>query len=816
MHTGTRAHRHNSRWVFVLCALMTYALIFCSLSALAYAQGFPDSEQLFSPSVGQRFYEVAYEVANSEDASGRQAEQAIIFLIATTQLDSRANYVLPDMIKFACRYSERDYSGLVRNLLKSYVDNKADLEVTREAIRYLLERLNSREEREQLLREILGSLGGKNGALDSELATLLGLLMAEKADNQSAASFFMQAYSKNKYNQLAFEKLNEVVPEQIEPVMHLEHLRLALGENPLDMEAALGFAQYAEKLQLYQSAADTYEYCVDLFGYLYPSEALPAYIYLPWALSSYNTLRNPHRCLQIAEHIRQSGRFDLLAEAIAGRAAAKIGDGDQASRIFRAAEEKALEFVVGNPEFIGNNELQTMNYEQLAWFYCFAVPDADNALNWANKAYSTDPNSATTAAILAYSLVMNGQTDWARPLVDNYEHTQISDMALARIQLAEGEQSSALKTLKSVIASDPGSLEAEQARDILAEQGSEYIPPSDPDIILTTLRSSFSGAVVPRFVEPEKAISVQLNVRGSKFSYGSNFGGSIAITNNSSEPFVISDNSLFKGNIRVDADISGDLKKAIPNLVSVKIQPSLPVEPGRSILVPLRLVTGELRQILLAHPQASLDIEFTAYLDPVITSDGKIVNRLGSIKPANVAVKRPGVELVGKFLRNRFDSLSKGQQGQKIKTAQLFTGLLLEQHAMANREPLYKFMCPDWMPDLLKSALIHNLACDDWVARVHTMSGMLSLPMDYELMNGVAENLNDTAHWPARLMAIYLLARNRDSNFGKVLDWTAKYDSNKLVRDMAIALGGAVPQVREPTSQPTPNNLKKEAPDSKI
>ncbi|MBA7659063.1 hypothetical protein ES703_67027 [subsurface metagenome] len=406
---------------------------------------------------------------------------------------------------------------------------------------------------------------------------------------------------------------------------------------------------------------------------------------------------------------------------------------------------------------------------------------------------------------------MNGQTDWAKLLIDNCERNQISDLALAQMQLEEGQQSSAIETLKSTIARDPGSLAAERAKEILAQHGGEYIPPIDPGIILTVLKNSFGQAVVPAFVRPEKIISVQLNLRGSEFSYGSKFSGTVAITNNSSEPLVISDDGLLSGNIRVDADVSGDLNKKIPNLVSAKIQPASPVERGRTILIPLRLVTAELRRILRTYPQASLDIEFTVYLDPVTTGEG-LTNRLRGIKPAKVTIKRPGIKLTGKYLQNRLNSLSKGRQGQKIKTAQLFTGLLMEQYAMANREPLYKFMYADWMPDLLKSALLHNLNDNDWVAKVHTMASMLTLPLDYELINALAESLNDT-HWPTRMMAIYLLAKNQDSNFAKVLDWTAKYDSSNLVRDMAIALGTARPQQQE-NLQPTADKQQKNLPEN--
>jgi hypothetical protein len=89
------------------------------------------------------------------------------------------------------------------------------------------------------------------------------------------------------------------------------------------------------------------------------------------------------------------------------------------------------------------------------------------------------------------------------------------------------------------------------------------------------------------------------------------------------------------------------------------------------------------------------------------------------------------------------------------------------------------------------------------------MAGMLSLPLDYELVSAVAKNLNDS-HWPARMMAVYLLAKNQNSNFSKVLDWTAKDDSNELVRDMAMAVGAAgVPQASEPANPPAQSEPEK-------
>ncbi|MHC4527979.1 MAG: hypothetical protein ACYS29_08890 [Planctomycetota bacterium] len=775
----------------------------CCVSASAQAPS--DRRELFSSSVADSFFRAAHELANAEQLDPSQIEQGITLLVAANRLDGTARHVLPEIIKLAARHPHRDYSQLMQQLLVNYLHASADLEVARQAVVYLLGRLSSREQREQFLEETLNALGGRNKALDSELATELGLLKAEKADHEAAQYWFVQAYSNNKYNRLAFAKLTELVGDQIKPAIYLEHLRLALGENPLDMESALAFAQYAEKLQLYDAAVAAYQYCAELFDYLQPAQELPRSIYLPWSLSSYNTERSRHKCLQIASRLRQSTQFDLLAETIAGRAAMKMADQQQAHQILKAAEIKALELVAGQPDAT-DSQPQAVTYEQLAWFYCFGAPDANLAVEWANKAYSTEPNSATAASILAYALVMNRQTDWAKLIIDNYQPNQIAKVALGQIQLEAGQRSLGIETLKSAVARDPGSLAAERAKEILAQQGAEYVPAIDPDVVLVTLRGQFADTLVPTFIGPEKMIAVQLQLRGDKFSYTTKLDGNVVITNNSAQPIIISEQGLFTGVIRIDAAVSGDLDRKIPNLIVTKIRPPSPIGRGANVSVPVQLCTGELRQVLLSHPQASLTIEFTIFLDPVIAEGGEPTNRLYGLAPAKVIAERPAVELSSRYLQNRLDSLAKGAQGQKVKTARLFAGLLREQQTLAGRKPLYEYAYADWMPPLLKSALLSNLADDDWVVRVQTMAAMLDLSLQYDLTTVLAENLS-AAHWPVRLMAVFLLAKAQTGNFTRVLDWTAKYDTDIHVRQMAVALGGKEPPEKQqplPTSEPAP------------
>jgi len=765
------------------------------------------TESLSCRSAAERFGEIAQEIADADHVTGPQADQAILLLTAAKSLNNELAGVEPLLLRLATRHAQRDYSPQVFLWLQNYVGPSADRVIVTEAVRYLLDRSNSREGRKELLETLLSRIGNKNAAIDSELATQLGLLLVEKGDLGAAKSYFLQAYTSNKYNKVAFAKLAELAPNEIGPAAYLEHLRLVVRANPLDINAALNFAQYTERLQLYDVAALSYQYCAELFRYLYPSEPLPPHIYLPWAISCYNTERGQRICLQIAENVRNMGRFDILLEAIAGRAAARTGNPEEARGIFRAAEQKARQLLQSGPEQApsaqqgGAAAVRQVNARQFAWFYCFADPNAAKALDWANRGYSVEPNSPSASALLAYALSMSNQLEWAKPLLASSESSQIADLVQAKIELSEGRKEAGIQTLKMAITKDAGSLAAERAREMLRELGSEYAPPIDPGAVLTFLTERLGRMIAPQFLPPDKMIEVQFNIRGNEFSYGNELGGTIAIVNKASEPLVISPDSLFQGNIRVSARVGGDIKKEIPRLVSGTMCTELTVQPGRSLIHPVRLSTGELRDILMTYPQASLEIQFTLYLDPVQTGDGSLSNRLVDVKPVTISITRPRVEITAGYVRDRYNAISSGQEGQKIRTAQLFTGLLKEQYAMGEQGTLYPFKYAQWLPELLRSALLADSGLllregeNEWVVRVSTMANMLSMPIDQELAAVVARNLNHPK-WPVRLMAVYLLAKSPESNFSKVLDWVAQHDASELVRSIATSLqSGASPAV---------------------
>jgi len=794
----------------------------CICGFLASAQPLRGGEELFSPTAALAFYEIAHDLtgpgSEKMSVSAENAEQALVFLTAAMRLDNQAEYVLPDMLKVACRTESplslglanfygrttdpndpnkviepKDNSQLVQALLARYVDADADLQIVREPVQYLLSQLDSREQREQMLTTLLTQLRGKNDLLESELYTSLGLLAVEKSDFENAQSHFITAIDKNKYNRLAFDKLHELTGGNVNVATYLEHLRYRLGENPLDLQAALVFAGRAQQFELFQTASDAYAYCSSLFEYLYPNEPLPQYIYLPWALNTYSSPRNPHQALQIAERVRGQGTFDIVLETVAAKAAERIGNAQLADDILNAAQRTALE----KYQALGANRSEIT--QQLAWFYCFGKVEPAEAIDWANKAYAADANNPDAAALLAYAFVLNEQPDWAKPFFETYKSNPILDLTRAQVGLADANNTPAIETLKAVIAAAPESLEAHKARQLLTRSNSVYIPKVDPDLVRSVLEASFGTGIVTAFLKPNEIFDAQLNIRGDKFAYGSDFRASVIITNKSYEPLVISEYGLLRGNIRIDATVSGDLNKTIPNLVSMKIQPSQPINSNSTLIVPVTLHTGQLKGLLQEHPQASLEIEFTLYLDDVTLEDGAIANRLEDIKPVIAKIERPGINITPQFLRNRVSSLKRRRQGQN--TAGLFAGLLAEQYLMAGSEPVYPFKYADWMPDLLKSGLVYNITSDDWPARIYTMQAILDLPLDFELIEAVSENLSDE-NWPVRMMALYLLAKNQGHGFGRVLDHTAKYDQNKLVRDMVVALGGKPAENQWPSVSP--------------
>jgi len=744
-------------------------------TALSAAQTMQEG-RIYSPITAGIFHKVGRELASGAVDEDNSIARAMVFLNAAAKLDTRTDYLYEDLLLVGSQSAGAGDYAMVSRVLVEYADKTSNFDVVRKAVRFLLSSANSRQDRENLLLKLFADVREKNGALASELLTEYGRLAEEKADIETARNSYEQAYYYNNYNQLAKEG------KALEPAVYAGHLRRAVDINPLSLDAAFAFAQYCERIGVYDVAAAAYEYTADLFEYLTPEKEMPASIYLPWALTSYNTPRLRAKCLDIAARIRRSGRFDIRIEALAGSAAREMGNKQLSEQIFDKAARRAAE-MLGS----GTTAPQVTAL-QLSWFHAFAPSNREEALAWANRAFSTDSDSPDAKAIFAYALTMQGQFDLAGEYIAGLDNNQIARLTKAVVQLSQGKKTEAIETLKSAVGMDPVSLAAQKAKALLAENGSAYIFPASPEVIRARLDKEFGDRVVSPFRPARDILSLKLNLAGSEFSYDSDIEAELVITNKSPNPIIISEDGMFKGNIRVDAVVRGDLTQTIERLVSTKAVPGLPVEPGHYASIPLDLMTGPLRRLLLAFPQASVEIEFTVYLDPVVDADGKPANTLKDIPPVRSVITRDGVNLTRQYLIQRLDTLAHGQEGQRGRAARLFAGLLAERDYMARSGAMYRYNRVE--RPILLDAVRRGLLDESWKVRIQTMDavGLLPGPADYQLTRAVSASLSHE-QWPARLMALYTLSNSPGEGFDKVLDWSAEHDSSTSVRAMAVALG---------------------------
>lgn len=772
------------------------AAVSCLIPAATAQSG---QEAVFSPQTASVFIKTAQEMFRDNIAD---SEPAIRFLEAAAAMDRNSTQIPELFLRIGAEVcADRvDSVESLDSAIKAYVSRQSDLEIVFGAIRCMLAHQNSRQDREVMLDKMLRRYATVNPVLASELATQLGLLAAEKADAAGAKNQLTYAFQANPYNQLAFDKLQELLTAEnlsISPQVYSVQLRRMLDANPYKLSSVLQYADLLRQMELYSYAARMYEYADSLFGYHTSGQQSGQTIYLPWMLSCYRSPQLYSQCLDLAERFRSKDVFDLMLEAIAGRAAVKMGRTDQARSLLEQAALKA-------EQMLGEKDLVLPIYpEHLAWYFSFILERPDSALAWSNQAFSQAPDRRGVRSIFAYTLAVNGQYELAQQYAEPLAKSdQVAAITMALVRQHEEAKQTAIDLLRGTIAQSPDSFEAEKARTLLSNLGADYLAPTYIQEVEKVLEETFGPRVCPTYLAPRQRFSTKMLFSGGDVFYGAELDPRLVIENNSSAPLVIQNGSMLNGSIRVDAAVRGDLTLDIPNVLTTHIYPSRPVMPNEHIFIPLDLNTGTLRRLLATYPQATVEVEFTVYLDPVVLEDGTVVPALKDMPPVRATVRRRGVHLTREYLMQRLDALAKGQEGQKIQAARLFTGLLAEQEAFRQGQAQYKYT--EVEQSLLIDAVRRSLMDENWRLRVNTLDAIYSvtIPIDYTLIETLSSNLNHD-RWPVRFMTLTLLSRLQKGSFGAVLDWTAQYDPYPLNRRLAVALGGKEPvQPQREIAQP--------------
>ncbi|MFZ9011417.1 MAG: hypothetical protein ACO20W_05930, partial [Anaerohalosphaeraceae bacterium] len=516
------------------------AAVMCGVILCASVSHALEEEPLFSENTAALFIKHASEIHQEDPLDVMRTEQAMTFLTAATSLDITPGQIPEQMLRIGAgrSYDGQDYSDYLAWALGRYLNDRSDLEVVFNALRSMMDSLNSRIDREVLLEKLFRKYSSVNGAFASDVATQLGLLAVEKADMQTALNYLSSAAQLNPYNQLAVSKFLELsAPEEGERDQRIPvvQARRVLEMNPYDLDAAVRYADMLRQLQMYNTASSAYEYISQLHQFLYPDQPLPDDIIQGWLFSCYHGGRLQTKCLGLTETYRDPDRFNLVLEAVSGKTLIKLGRTEEGNRLLESAAQKG-------EDLASVKSLSEPVYpEYLAWFYSFVLEQPDKSLTWSNKAFVEDPNRQGVEAIFAYSLALNGQNDlavqYAEPLK---EIDQIAALAMAFVQLSGDDKQAGLDALRSVVEMAPDSFIAEKAIRLLEEQESDYIPSDSLGTFRERLEAEYGSRMVPRFIAPVDCCSVKFLFNGSDFLYGADFSGRLVIENTSDEALVIS------------------------------------------------------------------------------------------------------------------------------------------------------------------------------------------------------------------------------------------------------------------------------------
>ena len=107
-----------------------------------------------------------------------------------------------------CDIPGRNYSSEVFDLLMEYVDNDADLELSRKALNYIVDKQDTTQKRQQLLEKLLVPVGSKNSFLGSQIAMMLGMIEERPVDGPNGTAGFAGS-DKIEGTDKLFEKLAE-------------------------------------------------------------------------------------------------------------------------------------------------------------------------------------------------------------------------------------------------------------------------------------------------------------------------------------------------------------------------------------------------------------------------------------------------------------------------------------------------------------------------------------------------------------------------------------------------------------------------------
>ncbi|MCF7956514.1 MAG: hypothetical protein K9M75_11985, partial [Phycisphaerae bacterium] len=156
-------------------------MICCCAVGFVFAEGFEGGEELNSQFLAGIFHDIAYEILNTRDASKEQVEQAMVFLVAASEVDPESSYIDETILNASSQFSDDKYDEWIYRAFEEYCQGNADLIVAGKAISHFLALCDSSQQRRKVLSDLLSKVADQNVMLRLDISNRLGLSTTSSA-----------------------------------------------------------------------------------------------------------------------------------------------------------------------------------------------------------------------------------------------------------------------------------------------------------------------------------------------------------------------------------------------------------------------------------------------------------------------------------------------------------------------------------------------------------------------------------------------------------------------------------------------------------
>jgi len=768
----------------------------------------------------------------------KRLRRACLFLQAATELDNTHEMAWHDLLELLISDTIND-RGRARDALMNYSYlNPEDNLVIDNWINYSLNTINDRETREYYLQTESMNLSSIAYTY-SNVLTQLGIMALEKGDMDTARMAFAQAVSASAFNEDAFtryvalppaeisaEKSEQLTPEELaayakatkdrRELFLVLRWRARIRNNPYDFEAVVNLIDTLDAFGRQKLAQEYYEYAFKLLE-MQPGLQITASELRLKQLGSAYAGGLYQECLEIAAVALQDNPDDLLVNALLAKAMEKFNMTTEAQKVLEEAANAAI-YRLGQPDQ-ADGQLQS----ELAWFFCFIRPDRNRALQLAQAAYDSNPQESQSRGLFAYALAQNQLYNQAETILAQVDTTEpIAALAQAQVLFARQEDTAALKKLEGI--SGAGGILKEHIEQLLEERAPQE--PTDEgaleesgdlpqqqerDLMALTLEAEFGGNDLKIIAEPEKFVRCSIRLNKDVFNYGDPMMAQIYVSNvsdigDNDTPVLLTPESFIDPHVLITAKLKGAGMPGQsggdkPIVVAYRYLAQQQIlMPGRSNVITEPLNTGLLGNILSNHPQRNYEIEFHVYLDPIPDGTGGFTGTIAALQPEPITVTRMAFEVTQNRMDTYYRMIRSGSISDRIKTAQLFTGLLNEAELERQGKIRYPLRSIDTIG--LREMIGANLKYNEFQVRAFSAYALRSQPLSAadEEAQRLAGLLTDSS-WFVRFMAAEALGPVADLT--EYLQLGQKIEENEVIqRQITLELGQEWEIIEMPITMP--------------